>query len=1110
MPPMVRRNLFTIAAVVDPIDGSDNIGINLAAQLMQNSFPARLGVILVNQHEVLQCGQWLAANKDNTKEMSCPVQPLFAAKSKLTLETSSDIKATAHSFFVLFQNFIETYGKSMGASGAYLEYILGAFAQHKETQGDLSVYDMCKIHGDLMEGMQVMTSQQAMRKAFDNLVRYDVHTKAEFSYAKALQFAAEKGLRAGMSFLNGRPLPSSQEDAEAIRTTFSEEQAHVFGLIMKGDINDTGPKSVYGYLLTGDRVFDRFHPLLVRKGDLSDAYVEPAHDLGSESLLEPASTSKQETKFVIEGVFNFSTPSGFKVSLAFLDTLDSFPAFIKAGGGESAVDLQYRVMSRGDSEMETALCPIFSNAKLLGVAKVRSFLVKASEIVGRVSVEDLLASAADTPDQIRDRILRAKEACATPTYTKASLASNYMLANGRIFTFEDNVLSKEDLELILSIEHARAKAVTSLLGDESSHDSVFKVAAFLAVAEVATKRVDVNTYLDSLTDPLVGAESPLRFSWEPKKDSLDVYVTAILDPVSESAQRLSSILMIMRNQLDVRVSLVLTPATSIDKDSKVPIASYYRFVAGANVLSKYDEPQARFTNLPTNHLLTLRMDVPEPWNVQQSAGVQDTDNLRCDIEAGCSDDVYLVEKTKVSSLQQRQVTRVEYDLKSLLIFGQCYEASGKPPNGLQLVLSKKTIGGEDAFFDLSTGVELGMDGSVEGQRVVIANSAKPHSDTLVMKNVGYWQVHAAPGVWTLQIAQGSKGAEMFDIVSGTFRGGRLVEDEEEIDKYAKTIVLQDFVNKGKLLIVKRRSGFEQANLYDDDETIGSDEDVINVFSLATGHLYERFLKIMMLSVTKRTSSKVRFWLFENFLSPSFKASATAMAEQIGSEVKFVTYKWPEWLRGQSEKQRIIWGYKILFLDVLFPLSVKKIIYVDADQVVRGDLKELWDMDLKGAAYGYTPMCSSREATLGFQFWNDGFWKTHLRGKPYHISALYVVDLEKFRRTHVGDTLRSIYQQLSADPNSLANLDQDLPNYAQHQVPIFSLPQEWLWCESWCSDETKSASKTIDLCNNPLHKEAKLTMAKRVISGPLFNESWVELDEEVDRYNEAYKESTAAT
>lgn len=74
------------------------------------------------------------------------------------------------------------------------------------------------------------------------------------------------------------------------------------------------------------------------------------------------------------------------------------------------------------------------------------------------------------------------------------------------------------------------------------------------------------------------------------------------------------------------------------------------------------------------------------------------------------------------------------------------------------------------------------------------------------------------------------------------------------------------------------------------------------------------------------------------------------------------------------------------------------------QVVRADMKELWDLDLHGAPYAYTPFCSSREETLGYQFWRGGFWQTHLRGKPYHISALYVVDLNVFRRTAVGDTV----------------------------------------------------------------------------------------------------------
>lgn len=170
------------------------------------------------------------------------------------------------------------------------------------------------------------------------------------------------------------------------------------------------------------------------------------------------------------------------------------------------------------------------------------------------------------------------------------------------------------------------------------------------------------------------------------------------------------------------------------------------------------------------------------------------------------------------------------------------------------------------------------------------------------------------------------------------------------------------------------------------------------------------------------------------------------------------------------------------------------------------MTELWNLDLESAPYGYTPMCSSREETLGYAFWRTGFWQSHLRGKPYHISALYVVDLERFRRELVGDKLRSLYQSLSADPNSLSNLDQDLPNYAQstpEPIRIFSLPMKWLWCESWCSDETKSEAMTIDLCNNPQHKEAKISMAKRIISGDLFEESWEELDAEVERYSEDF-------
>uniref|UniRef100_A0A1A7ZNX9 UDP-glucose ceramide glucosyltransferase-like 1 n=1 Tax=Nothobranchius furzeri TaxID=105023 RepID=A0A1A7ZNX9_NOTFU len=268
------------------------------------------------------------------------------------------------------------------------------------------------------------------------------------------------------------------------------------------------------------------------------------------------------------------------------------------------------------------------------------------------------------------------------------------------------------------------------------------------------------------------------------------------------------------------------------------------------------------------------------------------------------------------------------------------------------------------------------------------------------------------------------------------------------------------------------------------------EDVLNIFSVASGHLYERFLRIMMLSVLRHTNTPVKFWFLKNYLSPSFKETISHMAKSYGFQFELVQYKWPRWLHQQTEKQRIIWGYKILFLDVLFPLAVDKIIFVDADQIVRADLKELRDLDLEGAPYGYTPFCDSRREMDGYRFWKSGYWASHLGHRRYHISALYVVDLKKFRKIAAGDRLRGQYQALSQDPNSLSNLDQDLPNNMIHQVAIQSLPQDWLWCETWCDDSSKATAKTIDLCNNPKTKEPKLMAAARIVP------EWVEYDNEI--------------
>lgn len=61
---------------------------------------------------------------------------------------------------------------------------------------------------------------------------------------------------------------------------------------------------------------------------------------------------------------------------------------------------------------------------------------------------------------------------------------------------------------------------------------------------------------------------------------------------------------------------------------------------------------------------------------------------------------------------------------------------------------------------------------------------------------------------------------------------------------------------------------------------------------------------------------------------------------------------------------------------------------------------------------------------------------------------------------------------------------------QHVLKIKSLPQDWLWCETWCDDESLGVARTIDLCNNPETKEPKLSRARRQVP------EWTVYDDEI--------------
>uniref|UniRef100_A0A0D6QYA4 Glucosyltransferase 24 catalytic domain-containing protein n=1 Tax=Araucaria cunninghamii TaxID=56994 RepID=A0A0D6QYA4_ARACU len=662
-----------------------------------------------------------------------------------------------------------------------------------------------------------------------------------------------------------------------------------------------------------------------------------------------------------------------------------------------------------------------------------------------------------------------------------------VITNGKVVLLREECFVGEDLKLLETVEYERRiKHVANIIEqvewegiepDEVTSDFISNVIMAISSAMAVRSRSSEVARFE-----ILNAEHSAIVQ---ERENANLHIDAVIDPLSSSGQKIAPLLRLLQKWFQPSMRIVMNPMSSL---ADLPLKNFYRYVVPTKddfsaESSSINGPTAWFSNMPLSKTLTMNLDVPEPWLVEPVIAIHDLDNI------------------VLENLEDARTLQAVFELEALVLTGHCSEKDHEPPRGLQLLLGTKQ---------------------------------KPHMvDTIVMANLGYWQLKAAPGVWTLSLAPG-RSSELY-----TLEGPHGGTDEGPM---TKLIVIDDLGAQLIHLAVVRKKGKEKEKLLsaaddmDDDSYLGEEQqekskgwkkgllkwaaglingegnkidkgsqdanmdgsigrhgDTINIFSVASGHLYERFLKIMILSVLKNTNRPTKFWFIKNYLSPQFKDVIPHMAREYGFEYELITYKWPTWLHKQTEKQRIIWAYKILFLDVIFPLSLRKVIFVDADQIVRADMGELYDMDIKGRPLAYTPFCDNNKEMDGYRFWRQGFWRDHLRGKPYHISALYVVDLAKFRQTAAGDTLRVVYETLSKDPNSLSNLDQDLPNYAQHTVPIFSLPQEWLWCESWCGNATKAKSKTIDLCNNPMTKEPKLQGAKRIVA------EWPALDEEARKF-----------
>ncbi|OAD52233.1 UDP-glucose:glycoprotein glucosyltransferase [Eufriesea mexicana] len=989
----IRKNLYNLVLIIDPLSGESIPLITLAQSLYLHSAPLRVGFVFVTNYDTAVTGLTDAS--------------------------------------VAINNAYHYFAESKGSEHA-LQFLIDLGNYVGSEKMDVE---------DIKKAIKLQDSSANINYILGEESEYDVGRHLASDFVKRSGFK-----KFPQALLNGVPLSSDQLNSnsfeEAVLSTIMSQTPALQKAVYRGEI--TEEDDVVDYIMNQPNVMPRLNERILKPEKHTwlnlIGTIPNDEDYNKWSPQDFSTWLMSILRYIyvprrtnIHHLYTFWVVTDLNDS-AGRQLLCEALEYI-----ESNADVRITVIVNPHVDTNDADNTIDINQIVLAV--LHSFPIeKAMRLIRNIIKEDI-ANVSDKIDMTgfteediteQSKILLSMHRRYVKTVLNLEKGVRAIVCNGRLigplddgeeFTSEDFSLlerfsqSTYDDKLFKKLIKGELLENDEYEKNEVTDDMIMKITSLLASHPQTRNRFHVPFYGDDYRQVAIKIPTP-------NPNEVAFNLIAIVDPVSRGAQKLGPILKTLQQSLNCNVKVFLN---CLDKNSDMPLKSFYRFVFEPELKFSSDGrvngAVAKFTKLPSSSLLTQYIHAPE---------------------------------------------NCEFELEYLLLEGHCFEAViGNPPRGLQITLG------------------------TEKHPLMV--------DTIVMANLGYFQLKANPGEWILRLRQG-RSAEIYDFT--TISGQDVLQNGNDVKVLISS--LRSHVLKVKVSKKPDKVGMDL--LSEDDKSSGlwnsisrtfttaddsdDQDEKLNIFSLASGHLYERFLKIMMLSVIKHTKSPVKFWFLKNYLSPTLKDFLPYMAKEYGFEFELVQYKWPRWLHQQTEKQRTIWGYKILFLDVLFPLNVKKIIFVDADQVVRADLKELATMDLGGAPYAYTPFCNSRKEMDGFRFWKQGYWRNHLQGRAYHISALYVVDLKRFRRIAAGDRLRGQYQALSQDPNSLANLDQDLPNNMIHQVAIKTLPQEWLWCETWCDDASKKYAKTIDLCNNPMTKEAKLQAAVRILP------EWIGYDEEI--------------
>ena len=171
---------------------------------------------------------------------------------------------------------------------------------------------------------------------------------------------------------------------------------------------------------------------------------------------------------------------------------------------------------------------------------------------------------------------------------------------------------------------------------------------------------------------------------------------------------------------------------------------------------------------------------------------------------------------------------------------------------------------------------------------------------------------------------------------------------------------------------------------------------------------EKFAEILSVSMESLLSNNenVIVWILNNGIKEESLEKLKRQAEKHGSIIHFMPLKNLEYYAGRElscQSKISLTAYFRLFMPQILPLSVKKLLYLDCDTMVRKDLTDLWERKFDGCAAVAEPTAPLMKEKIELK-----------KSDCYFNSGVLLVDMKKWREEKIVEKFVDYMEEMEGD------------------------------------------------------------------------------------------------